>query len=221
MSNNVLDSIAEKILEIRVSHPVRVGINGVDGSGKTYFAKDLADALRAKTNRDVIVVSIDAFHHPRAHRYQKGRESAEGFYHDSFQYDAVRDELLAPLGESGDRKYRAAAFDHGSDNPVISEQETATDDAILILEGLFLFRDEIRDELDYKIYLDVPFEVTLQRMLERDKGNFSSKAELTRMFNIRYKAGQELYIKDARPQDVADVVVDNADYLDPVIRKDV
>lgn len=217
MSNSVLDAVAEKILAIRVNHPVRVGINGVDGSGKTFLAKNLADALTVKTSRQVVLSSIDGFHHPRAHRYQKGRESAEGFYHDSFQYDAVRDELLVPLGVSGSRKYRTQVFDHGSDSSIISEEETAANDAILILEGLFLFRNEMRDELDYKIYLDVPFDVTLQRMLERDKDSFSSEAELISMFNARYRAGQELYMNDVRPSDVADVVIDNTDYLNPVI----
>ena len=57
---------------------LRVGIDGVDGAGKTTLADTLADALEA-AGIAVIRASVDGFHHPRAVRYRLGRESPEGF----------------------------------------------------------------------------------------------------------------------------------------------
>ncbi|MDF2091121.1 hypothetical protein P0Y31_02100 [Knoellia sp. 3-2P3] len=42
----------------------RVGVDGPDGSGKTVFAAELAEALR-EGGRDVVQVSLDDFHHVR------------------------------------------------------------------------------------------------------------------------------------------------------------
>jgi len=51
---------------------VRVGIDGVDGAGKTTFADALATTLQQQ-GRPVVRVSVDDFHHPRAIRYARGR----------------------------------------------------------------------------------------------------------------------------------------------------
>jgi len=46
---------------------VRVGIDGVDGVGKSMFGDELAQVLAA-AGRSVIRASIDGFHNPRAIR---------------------------------------------------------------------------------------------------------------------------------------------------------
>lgn len=51
---------------------VRIGIDGVDGAGKTIFADELAEVLRA-AGQKVVRVSIDGFHNPREVRYVRGR----------------------------------------------------------------------------------------------------------------------------------------------------
>ena len=50
---------------------LRVGIDGVDGAGKSVFARELATALRAG-GRPVIEVSADDWHHQRAVRHARG-----------------------------------------------------------------------------------------------------------------------------------------------------
>jgi uridine kinase len=78
---------------------VLVGIDGVDGSGKTVFAARLADAyLRA--GRTAIVVHEDDFLNPRAVRYALGRESPEGFFLHSYDLTALRANVLDPLART-------------------------------------------------------------------------------------------------------------------------
>ena len=56
---------------------VRVGIDGVDGAGKTCFADELAAALRRR-GRPVVRVSVDDFHQVREIRYRRGRSHRAG-----------------------------------------------------------------------------------------------------------------------------------------------
>ena len=88
---------------------VRVGIDGVDGSGKTVFAGELADAL-AIIGRPVVRISVDDFHNVSAVRYRRGRSSPEGCWLDSFNYERLRADVLEPLGPGG-RRYRSSAHD--------------------------------------------------------------------------------------------------------------
>ena len=47
--------------------------------------------------RTVVRVSVDGFHRPRDERYRRGRHSPEGFWADSYDYDALRTEVLEPF----------------------------------------------------------------------------------------------------------------------------
>ena len=55
-----------------------MAIDGVDGSGKTAFADDLADLVR-ESGTKVIRISFDNFLNPREVRHARGRTSPEGF----------------------------------------------------------------------------------------------------------------------------------------------
>ncbi len=60
---NVISECAEKIMNIRIDHPLRVGVSGITASGKTTLANEIARELQAR-GRKVIRTSIDQFHHP-------------------------------------------------------------------------------------------------------------------------------------------------------------
>ena len=69
-------------------------------SGKTTLAEKLAAELRAR-GRGVIRASADAFQRPRAERYRRGELSPDGYRGDAFDREALRRELLEPLGPEG------------------------------------------------------------------------------------------------------------------------
>lgn len=93
---HMLQALAKRIATLLSAHPVRIAIDGIDAAGKTTLANELAMVLQSQ-GRTVIRASIDGFHRPRAERYQRGPASPEGYYADSFDYPALRDELLLPL----------------------------------------------------------------------------------------------------------------------------
>jgi len=106
----------------------------------------LADELAlAIGGRKVIRASVDGFHRPRAERYRLGADSPEGYYRDSFDLEALRRELLDSLGRGGSRLYRTAVFDFRTDSPRDQGRQRATYDAVLIVDGVFLLRPELRD----------------------------------------------------------------------------
>ena len=70
--------------------PCGSGIDGIDTAGKTTLADELAARL---TRRGCVIfrASVDAFHRPRVERHQRGPDSPQGYYHDTFDYPAVCD----------------------------------------------------------------------------------------------------------------------------------
>ena len=191
---------------------VRVAVDGVDGAGKSTLVDELAEQLRAR-GRPVVRVSADDFHHPRAIRYRRGRSSAQGFFLDSYDLEALRGNVLEPFGPAGDRRYRAAVHDVGTDEPVDAPPQQAPPGAVLVLDGLFLLRDELADCFELTVFVDVPFEVTFARMARRD----GCDPDPAHPENQRYVGGQRLYLVRADPRARADLVVDNADPSAPSI----
>lgn len=209
---DVLAAVAQAVARESARGVVRVAIDGVDGAGKTYFADELAEALKA-LGRSVIRASVDGFHNPRAIRYRKGRSSPEGFFHDSYDYEQLRTALLDPLSPGGSGHYRVAVFDHRSDSPVHMPTQMAAPGDVLLLDGIFLHRPELRAYWDYSIFLDVRFAVSIPRGAQRD----DSSPDPGAASNQRYVRGQELYLRSSEPKRFATVTINNDDLLAPYI----
>jgi uridine kinase len=214
--SDVLDTCAARICAVRPGHPVRVAIDGITAAGKTTFADHLAEAVR-RHGRQVVRVSMDGFHHPRAIRYRQGRSSADGYYEDAYDFDAVRRELLDPLGPGGDRRYRTAVIDLASDTPVDRPHLEAGPDAVLIVDGSFLQKPALRDAWDLVIHLRASFEAAEERGARRDADALGGIDAARAAFRDRYHAAQRRYLAECRPHECADLVVDVEDPSRPVI----
>jgi uridine kinase len=211
----LLRSLAEMILRIESDHPIRVAIDGVDASGKTILADQLAETMKTGM-RQIIRASVDDFHNPQHIRRNRGDLSPQGFYHDSFNYPALIDVLLEPLGPIGDRRYRTAVFELQNDQPVEEPYKTATWDAILLIDGIFLLRPRLMPYWDLTIYLDVDFAHSMARGVQRDAVFYGSEIAASRRYQQRYIPGQKLYHQAAQPLDKADILIDNNDLEAPV-----
>lgn len=214
--SEVIERLADAIAVIRLDHPVRVGIDGVDCAGKTVLADELVAPLVSR-GRHVIRASADGFHNPRSIRHRRGRTCPEGYYEDSFDYEAILSSILKPLGPEGDLKYRAAVFDFRTDSPVDAPWRTAPPDAVLIFEGIFLQRPELLPHWDFSIFVEAGFDVTIERAFRRDRDLFETKDKTQEIYEERYIPGQKLYLSTQRPAEKADVVVDNNDFDRPVL----
>ena len=208
--------VRKKLIEILVkeiaarvrSHPIRVAIDGIDASGKTTFADDLVAPL-VQMKRQVIRASIDGFHNPQSYRYRRGKDSPDGYYNDSFDHAALKTALLKPLGPNGSLQYRVAAYDYRNNTIVNSPYRKAPTDAILLFDGVFLLRPELVENWDLKIFVDIDFDQSIARAINRDMSVYGSERAVRERYVKRYIPGQQLYFAESTPKEKADIIVKN------------
>ena len=181
-----------------------IAIDGVDGAGKTTLADNLAEIMRPA--RAVVRISIDGFHRSRAARHARGRDSPEGFWLDSYDYAAFWREVVVPF-RSGTGTYLAAVHDVDSDALVSAPRLPVIAGATVIIDGIFLHRDELRDVWDTTVFLDVPATGSVRRLALRD----GSSPDPLDTSQRRYVKGQRLYLTSCSPRERASILVDYSD----------
>ncbi len=211
----VIVRIADHLVGRRPGHPLRVGVDGVTAAGKTTLARELAAAVEAR-GRQAVHLSMDGFHHPRAHRHRRGRDSADGYYEDAYDFAAVTRWVLDPLGPGGDRIYRRRIIDLAADRPVTDETGTAGEDAVLVVDGSFLQRDLTWDEV---VFVDTGMATAFDRGTRRDAAAFGGAAAAGEAFRRRYHAACRRYLSEVDPKARATVVVGNDDVTAPVLHR--
>ncbi len=179
-----------------------IAIDGVDGSGKSTFANDLAAVIH---DRPVLIVHVDDFLNLQEVRHRRGRTSPVGFWLDTYDYAALDENVLIPLGKGGDGLFRPAVTDARRNVRLDLDKRLAPESALVLVEGMFLHRDELVGLWDYSIFLDVPFAETARRMSIRDGGNPDPNHPSMQ----RYVGGQRLYFESAQPWLRATRVIDN------------
>jgi len=174
-------------LRDEISHNYGVGrtivaVDGIGGSGTAEFADGLAEVFREQ-GRAAFRASIDDFHRPRTERYRRGDSDPHGFYEDSFDYSLFRRVLIEPYRLGGSAGFQLVGFDERRDQTAQSAWVTAPRDAVLIVDGVFLNRDELRGLWHYSIRLDVPYSEAYRRLHETlgvDRTSMKPKATRAR-----------------------------------------
>ena len=209
-AKRTLRSVAEVLpAPAEAGRHVFIGVDGVDGAGKTTFA----DALGACLQCPVIRISLDGFHRPARERYRQGRASPRGFFEDSYDYGAFRNLVVDPLRPGGSGRYRTACHDLTSDQQVRLPEFRAPELAAVVVDGLFLHRPELSGIWDATVFLDVSFETSCRRLELRDGSDPNPQAPA----NSRYVRGQEIYLAACDPCSAASVVLDYNDGAAPRI----
>ena len=148
--------------------------------------------------REVILAWVDAFN-------RRDAEAAAALYHDDATnlQVAIGQPLVGRPAILEDLRGFFRAF------PV----EIAAPGDILIFDGIFLHRPELRAHWDYSVFLEVRFAVSVARMAERD----ASSPDPGAASNRRYVGGQEIYLARCHPRRWASVVINNDDLDSPYI----
>lgn len=206
-----------KILKERIIHlldnkqkPVRVAVNGIEGTGKTTFAENFVVFLNNEKVK-AIHVSIDGFHFNKEHRYKQGRDSAKGYYEYSYNEIAFVEKVLLS-SQSEKPNYTKAIHDLETDQYLDLEPIEISNETILITDGAYLFKPNYREHWDLKIYLKTDFETALVRGINRDKELLGGIEATKDKFNNRYHQASKIYIENNNPEEIADIIIDNTDF---------
>lgn len=203
-------------VESRIHLPGKrlVGINGVDLSGKTIFAQDLERYLVSRGYKTALI-HLDDFHNPREIRH-RGKDPVQGYLDNAFNLELLEKEILSPLSEQGSLDKELALLDLDTDDFTCRKRFKIAPDAIVILEGVLLYREPLEGYFDVRVFLDIPFSEVLVRARKRDVPRFGK--EFLERYRSKYIPLEKRYLEEHKPKERSDLVIDNTDFTRPVIR---
>ncbi|MGB3257941.1 MAG: uridine kinase [Ornithinimicrobium sp.] len=212
----VLVDLLGLIMATRPGERAVVGIDGVDGAGKSHLAAELLALAQRLAGRELHSVSMDGFHHPREVRYARGR-SAESYYRDAFDYEAFRRHVLIPFRAG--REVVPAVHDVATDQAILPDAIEAAEDAVLLVDGVFLHRPELTAVWDASLFVHVPFELSVPRGNARHSVQQAAESDPDDPedpVHARYVQAQRWYLEQA-PAQQATWVLDNSNLSQPLL----
>jgi uridine kinase len=172
----------------RAGGRLTVGIDGGGGAGKSTLARGVRDAYEGM----VVVVACDDFYRP-LHGSQFSPEAA---YENYFDWRRLRDEVLAPLRRGNPARYQRQDWSTDS----LAEWIEIEPREIVIVEGVFSTRPELRPLIDIAILVDTPRDERLRRMLERPQDGTS--------WMDQWMTAEDWYFRNIAPRWYADLIVE-------------
>lgn len=180
-----------------------IGIDGLGGAGKSTISEAVYGQL-CKDGYNVTLLHIDDFIHPRSVRYNDNYTEWECYYNIQWRYDYLVDEVIQPI-KSGVFKGAIELYDKENDTYYLSNADIPVE-SVVIVEGVFLQREELRDLFDFMIYIDISESVRLERVLERD-GYIGDKEQIKEKYDNRYFPAERYYVEKCLPAMNADYII--------------
>ena len=177
-----------------------IGITGGSGSGKTTFTEKVLKQIKSD---EVAVIHQDSYYMPNPPKDLKIGDEYNFDHPDAFDWKLFRKDLKALLEG---KKIESPIYDYGACKRT-SKTRPIKPCKVLILEGIFTLWDEqIRNEMDLKIYLHVESDIRFIRRLFRDLKNRSrSLEEIIKQYYETVRPMHQLYLEPTRQY--ADVIV--------------
>lgn len=166
---------------------VRLGVDGPVEQDTAGFA-DLVAAALADSAVPVARVSARDFLRARSIRFEHGRDDPDACYDLWYDVPALRREVLDAVTERG--TWLPRLRDPETDRSVRADPRPMPPGGVVVLDGRFLLRDDVRDALDVTVHLSV-----------------SPAARERRVAEPAVLGAWERYLADDEPERKADVVL--------------
>lgn len=185
-----------------------IGIDGLGGAGKSTISTEICDYLN-QNGYDTKLLHIDDFIHDKSIRYDDNYTEWECYYNIQWRYDYLLNKIINPIKIHNEFNQDIELYDKENDTYILQNLKVSKG-SILIIEGIFLQRKEINNIFDYIVYIDVPEDTRLNRVLIRDTyiGNYQ---QILNKYNNRYFRAEHEYIKEYHPYENADYLIKNID----------
>ncbi len=190
-----------------------IGISGIDTSGKTRFSQSYArylDHLGYKT----AIIHLDDFHNPLIVR-RSGDNEIDAYYEHAFNYAQLIREVLEPLKRQGNIDKDILCLNVDTDRYENTVHYEINSETVVLLEGVLLFRPPVLTYLEGKVFLEIDFTEMLKRARLRDVPKYGEA--FMKKYTDKYIPVQKRYLDEYKPRFTCDLVVDNNDYLHPMI----
>lgn len=168
-----------------------VAIDGPSGAGKTVLAEALQHSILAAT-----VVHMDDFYSDLGRDPPGGLTPEEG-YRQYLDWRRLQEQVLDLLRNGDACRYQVYDWMAGG----LDAWVTVRPEGVLIVEGVYAMRPELRDSYDFTVYVDTPRDTRLSRLSKRPDDP---------VWVERWAEAEEWYNANLRPVYYADVVVSGA-----------
>lgn len=204
-----LAKLNEIILFQREKMPIEqsllVGISGIDASGKGFITAKLAETIRQK-GFNIANINVDGWLNLPRIRFAK-KNPARNFYDNGLRFDEMFERLVLPLRENRSI-HLITDFAEETAKEFRKHEYFYENVEIILLEGIFLFKNEFKKHFDLKIWIECSFETALQRAINRSQENLSPEETSCAYETIYFPAQKIHFVKD-KPQKSADFIFQN------------
>ena len=178
-----------------------IGIAGGSGSGKSRLVKNI---LKEVNDNSVQVIEIDSYYKNLAHLSFEEREKNNFDHPDSIDFDLLYEDLSKL---KNNLTIHSPVYDYKTHTRNENETKKIENAKVIIMEGIFaLYKQEIRDLLSIKIYVDTPSDIRLLRRIKRDMNDRGRTIEgIIEQYKKTVKPMFTKYVKPSR--EYADLIV--------------
>lgn len=182
-----------------------VAISGIDGAGKGVVAAQLRNAL-VSCGLNVALISVDDWHAPGAQRFG-GAGAAERFYRSALRLDEMLAQLVEPMRRTGAVDVTVELY-HPRSDASRRRAFSYRDIDIIVLEGIYLFKTELRGRYDLRYWVSCPWQTALHRAVARRQEGVSDW-ETLREYQTLYFPAQRHHLEQDRPTESVDGIYFN------------
>jgi len=186
-----------------------LAIDGLDGSGKSTFARRLTAAL-AEAGEHPVLFRVDDFRQPVAWTTP---EREADLYYETY-YDLAQCERCLRAFVAGEEHVAIPVYDITAEKVTGTRQLDLAGATVAVVEGVFPLRIP-QAASGVLIYLDATEAEIRRRILARDLRKGRTAEEISRRIDRRYVPSQHRYLRELAPRERADIVIDNEDPAAP------
>ncbi|MGD6801759.1 kinase [Rossellomorea vietnamensis] len=191
-----LQHLLQVVKEKKQAKRYILAIDGLSRAGKTTLTERFCQKLK---DEDISHTTFHIDDHivEKKKRYNTGRDEWFEYYFLQWDLHGIRNNFFEKLLLS---KNFSLLFYDGLSDTHKEQMIDLPEECIIIVEGVFLQRQEWRGYLDFVVFLDCPKEIRFKRENEQTQRDLEK-------FRNRYWKAEDFYLKAVSPKQKADLVL--------------